>query len=276
MIGLDVYAIPEALTVVDPPSQTIEVRVRGTRSVIRKLVKAELVYKANLSDARPGVNPIVIDPQQLPLPDGVTVVNVSIDDKTIKLEKTIDRTLPVQLRLTGKPAFGYSVKKKQARPAEVRLKGPKSKLAPMTAVESHPIDITGASKPLNNEISLDLPEGVRAAADQPPISASVVIGEKKTEKTLEAITVTGLHTTYAYKIRPETVQLTVRAALRVFSGAFSPKNISVYLDLEGLAPGIYVKPAIINLPPEITLVRAEPQVFTVQIQKPHQKVTGTP
>ncbi|MGM0453457.1 MAG: CdaR family protein [Thermodesulfobacteriota bacterium] len=266
-IGLEVYAIPEDFTVVDPPSQTIEVRVRGPRSAVRKAADTDITYKANLSDAGAGVNPIAIDPEELPLADDITVVSVSIDDKTITLENTIEKKLPVRVQSKGNAAFGYRVKEKRVDPSKVTLRGPESKLSPLTAVKTHAIDITGASKTIQEKITLDLPESVQVLPDQQPLSASIVIGAKTTEKTLENVIVTGRNTPYFHIIQPDTIRLTIRAAQPVFAGAFSRKNVSVFLELEGLAPGIYVKPAIIRLPDNISLVRADPQVFTVQIKK---------
>ncbi len=266
-IGLEARAIPEQLTVVNPASQTIEVRVRGPRAVIKELADTELAYKVDLGDAGAGVNSIAINRQHLPLPDVITVDSVRIDDKTITLENIIEKSLPVRLRSKGSPAFGYRVKEKRTEPSEVMLQGPKSKLSPLDAVKTHAIDITGASKTIQEKVALDLPEGVHVLPDQQPISASIVIEAKTTEKTLENIAVTGRNNAYPHIIQPDTIRLTIRAAQPVFAGAFSRKNISVFLDLEGLAPGIYVKPAIIRLPDDISLVRAEPQVFTVQIKK---------
>lgn len=269
MFHLKLYGLPQSMAMVDPPSKTFEVRVRGPRAVIDRLRNAELVYPVNLADAREGVRSLQIDSETLPLPAELTVLEISTGDTTLQIEKTIQKALPIALHLTGKPAFGYTVTEKRVEPSTVLLKGPESKLAHLDAVLSHPINIRGTAEPMRKTIALNLPEGVTVLADEAqPLTAIVGIAEERTEKTIDDIAVHGRRCRFDHVISPKTIRLEVSGTVRAFSEPFSVDAISVYLDLEDLSPGIYVKPAVIYLPDGIRLVRAEPQVFTVQIMKP--------
>ncbi len=269
MFHLKFYGLPQSMDIVDPPSRTFEVRVRGPKAIVDKLRNTELTYPINLADAKEGVQSIKIDSERLPLPAEITVLEVSTGNTTLQLEKTIQKRLPITLHLAGKPAFGYTVTDKHVDPPTVMLKGPESKLAPLDAAPTHPIDISGTDEPLRKNIALNLPEGVTVLADNTqPLSATVGIGEERTEKRIDDIAVHGRKCGFKYVILPETIRLKVSGGVRSFADPDSVDTISVYLDLENLSPGIYVKPAVIHLPAGIRLVQAEPQVFTVQILKP--------
>lgn len=181
-------------------------------------------------------------------------------------EKQAWKTIPVEIRLSGTPAFGYAVADKRAEPAAVVVTGPQSRVAPMKAAYTHGIDITGATGTVEKEVALDLPEKVETVFSNNRVSAIVRIEEQLVEKTLENVPIRAAHSPYPCVIRPGTVTLTIRGAMLFFSNDFSQQDIEVYVDLEGLGPGIYVKPVEINLPEGVSLVRVRPRVFTVQIQ----------
>jgi len=264
MVRLEIYGLPEHLSLVQLPSKTFEVRVRGSKSAVDKLDGIDLTYPVNLADCREGIQSIVIDSERLILPDGITVVRLSTGNTTLKLEKTIRKRIPVAPQLTGNPSFGYCIADKRAHPFSVELRGPESKLADLAAAPTHPIDISGASEPVKREVTLDLPEGVTLDSGQSALTATIVVEEERTERTFGNIAIKGHNCDYEYHIRPEKVCLTVNGSLQAFTEPLIDAFV-VYLDLEGLLPGIHVKPVVIQLPEGMQLVRADPQVFTVEI-----------
>lgn len=267
LVRLELYGKPDFLTIVHSPSKTFEVRVRGSKSAIGKLKGADLAYPVSLADSREGAKSIAIESERLKLPKGISVVRISTGDTMIKLEKTIQKSVPVVLQVTGNPSFGYRVAEKLTNPPSLALKGPESKLAPLESALTHPIDINGVAETVNAEVTPDLPEGVSVEPGQQPLTATVIIEEDRTEKTFPDIPVNGHNTKYKFLIRPETISLTVNGTIRAFSENFSVQAFAVYLDLNGLPPGIHVKPAVIDLPEGMRLVKAEPQLFTVEILK---------
>ncbi|MCP4050292.1 MAG: YbbR-like domain-containing protein, partial [bacterium] len=43
-------------------------------------------------------------------------------------------------------------------------------------------------------------------------------------------------------------------------------KIKVSIDVKGLKPGVYARSAVIDLPLELIMTKAEPEVFTVKIE----------
>lgn len=181
-------------------------------------------------------------------------------------KETAGKILPVEVRCSGNPAFGYTVEKKQARPESVLVIGPAETISGLETTKTFEIDITGASATVEEkDAALDLPEGVRTVPER--VSAVISFEKQMVEKTLKKIPVRALHAELPCLIQPETVSVTLRGAMESLANSFSKKDIKIYIDLAGLGPGIYVKPVKIRLPGHTRLIRVDPQIFTVKIKK---------
>lgn len=185
-----------------------------------------------------------------------------------KSRKTAVKELPVEVPATGSPAFGYRVKEKRAEPAAVKVAGPEKTLARMEAARTYSIDITGSTDTIKQETALDLPEGIRSVQNNLEVSATIVMEKQLVEKTFENIPIQMHHADFPSTIQPDTITVTLRTSVLDFSDSFSKADIHAYIDLKGLVPGIYVKPAAIRLPEHARLIGVEPRVFTLQIQSP--------
>ncbi|MBS3732662.1 MAG: hypothetical protein KGY42_07115 [Desulfobacterales bacterium] len=185
-----------------------------------------------------------------------------------KSPETVVKEIPIAVFATGSPAFGYRVKEKRAVPAAVKVAGPEKTLARMETARTHSIDITGSTNTIKQESALDLPEGIRCVQNNPKVSATIVIEKQLVEKTFENVPIQTRHAVFPSRIQPDTVTVTLRTSVLEFSDSFSKTDIQAYIDLKGLGPGIYVKPAAIRLPDHARLVGVEPRVFTLQIQSP--------
>lgn len=181
-------------------------------------------------------------------------------------KETAGKILPIEVRFSGNPAFGYTVEKKRARPESVLVIGPAETISGLETAPTFEIDITGASATVEKDAALDLPEGIRTIPES--VSAAIFLEKQMVEKTVKKILIKALHVELPYAIQPRTVSVTLRGAMENLANSFSKKDIKVYMDLSGLGPGIYVKPVKIRLPGQARLIHVDPQLFTVKIEKP--------
>ncbi len=180
-------------------------------------------------------------------------------------KETAGKILPVEVRYSGNPAFGYTVEKKQARPESVLVIGPAETISGLETAPTFEIDITGASATVEKDAALDLPEDIRTIPER--VSAAIFLEKQMVEKTLKKIPIKALHAELPCSIQPGTVSVTLRGAMENLANSFSKKDIKVYIDLAGLGQGIYVKPVKIRLPGQARLIHVDPQLFTVKIGK---------
>ncbi|MFO7861481.1 MAG: CdaR family protein [Desulfosalsimonas sp.] len=182
-------------------------------------------------------------------------------------EEAINATIAVEARYSGTPAFGYEVAEAGVFPEHVEVTGPESRIREISAVQTHSLDITGATETIEKKVPLDLPEDIEttSSGDNGQIRIRVVIEKQKVEKTIRDIPVELVHDAHPSIVRPATVTITLSGNRLFFANEFSAKDIDVWMNLKGMGPGLHVLPVEIRLPEKTDLLRVEPQVFTVQI-----------
>jgi YbbR domain-containing protein len=259
--------VPKGLIVADMPFKSIEVRVRGLKSIIRALSRLKIRYTIDLSKANTGINAIVVRKDRIPFPKGVSILDINPDVITVKVEKEITKNLPVRISLIGKPAEGFSVVRTKADPASVMLRGPLATLGPMNEVSTRRLDITGLSGTFKKKVAIDLKENLRLVDSSETIVAHVVITERIVDKTFHGVPVIGKQTPYVYRITPPTIMIKVNGPSNLIEKLSEDSGIQAYIDLEGLNPGKYKRRATITLPVKTTLIDAKPEIFNINIAK---------
>jgi YbbR domain-containing protein len=267
-IPVEISEIPSELTVTGSHLKGIEVRVRGPKSALETLAKLKPKYLLDLSGAGVGVKTIYFDQHRIALPKGVTIIKITPELLTIRIENEIKKELPVIISLSGKPASGFIVAGAVAKPLSSVLRGPQNILGPMEKVLTKPIDIKGMSESFKKEITLDLAEDLEVISASKVVFAEIFIEEKIAAKLYHDIPVEGRDTQYRYSVSPPGVNIEVKGPVNVLKKLYAEKGIKVYVDLKGLKPGMYVRRASIALPLKTTLVGAAPEIFTVKIYNP--------
>ncbi len=267
-IPVEISGIPSKLTVTGSHLKGIEVRVRGPKSALETLAKLKPKYLLDLSGAGVGVETIYFDPNPIALPKGVTIIKITPELLTVRIENEIKKEVLVIISLSGKPASGFIVAGAVTKPLSAVLQGPQNILGPMEKVLTKPIDIKGKSESFKKEIALDLAEDLEVISTSKVVLADIFIEEKIAVKLYHDIPVEGRDTQYQYSISPPGVNIEVKGPVNVLKKLYTEKGIKVYVDLKGLKPGMYVRRASIALPLKTTLVGAEPKIFTVKIDNP--------
>ena len=264
-IPADSENIPEGLIITNGPFTGIEVHVRGPKSIIRTLSDLKMQYTIDLSAVNIGVNIIPIYQARIPLPNGVSILKINPNSITVKVENEINKKLPVNISLTGKPAKGFMVVGAESKPMSVTLRGSEDTLGRMDKVSTKPINIKGLSGSFKREVTLDLVENMRLVDSSKIILATVIIKEQLTTITFDNIPVQGEGGVYVYRITPPVITIKVKGPVNMIEKLYGSNGVQVYVDLKGLKPGIYKKRATITLPVKTTLIDATPEIFKVKI-----------
>src|SRR6185295_15529759 len=101
---------PPALEISNDPPRTVDVMLTGSRSKLDDLTSLDLVATVDISDQRAGERVLrLADKAQLTLPQGIKVDAFQPSAIPIRLEEIVDRQVPVEAKLEGKPADGFEV-----------------------------------------------------------------------------------------------------------------------------------------------------------------------
>lgn len=260
--------IPNGLTLSAPIPKGIEIRISGPKSTVNDLKDHTLQYKLDLSDVEIGNRTIPINKDLISLPSNVTIKSINPAFLNITVEEEIIKIVPVKVSVLNQPAAGYFISHIAAVPASVTLKGPKSLLDPMNEIQTKPVDINGSVESFKKETILDLPEGIQNLSASETMRVEIILQEKTDIRKFQGVPVKGLNTHYAYRISPSAIDIQVKGPVKSLDQLDTGKNIKVHIDLKELEPGIYMKPATIVLPVDISLMKVNPEIFTVEIGNP--------
>lgn len=243
----------------------LEARLEGPSRVIKALKSSQLSYKIDLAGAKPGPLFIKISPEMIKVPLWVSVLKIDPASFTITIEKQMEKIVPVVADLTKDPAPGYIVSNIVATPSMVRLSGPMSVLNKISSVRTTPVDVEGLTETFKKKVALNLRQNphVQAIGDS-LVEVEIVVKEKIVEKWLDiAIQITG--NKYRYVITPDRIKILLRGPMNTLRKLTQDNGVQVYVDLEGLEPGTYMRRAVIKPPLNTTFVEANPEVFTVKL-----------
>jgi YbbR domain-containing protein len=166
--------------------------------------------------------------------------------------------------VTGAPAFGYKVGTPRVTPDQVQVSGPTSKVGELKEVTTEPIEVHGLSQTITREVLLSWAgDFVSFAPDR--VSVTLMIEEARVAREFEPVEVRmvngeGLDA----HLTPPRVTLTVRGPQRLLQD-FALKDGMPYVDAKGLAPGKHRVSVQVDLPPELEIIRRQPEFHTLEI-----------
>jgi YbbR domain-containing protein len=249
-----------------PPLLCIEAHVQGTDALLETLPSLKLTYDLDLSAMNIGFHTVPVQEDCLKLPRGISIVTISPSRIDFRLDEETEKAFPVKIVCHGDPAPGYVLADTFAKPAIVMLKGPKHLIGDIQYISTRSIDVTGVFESFKKEITLDLIPYTQMVPKPSPIIAEITVAEEITTRILKDIQVQGRHASRAFHISPPSITIEIKGPARTLSLFELRNDFNVYINLSDLQPGVFVRRATIELPVDITLIHAEPHLFTVRIE----------
>ncbi len=134
---------------------TVDIIVKGRRSVVTKLGKEDFVATADLSTMSiTNTVQIFVTPKVSSLDDEISISYV---DNTMKLnlEDKVVTQFPIKVKTEGEPADGYAVGEIEVKPNIVNVEGPKSAVDKITEVRAI-VNVSGFSTSCERENTIEL------------------------------------------------------------------------------------------------------------------------
>ena len=142
-VPLEVGKISKGMMVVSEPVDYVAVKVRGPKSVVMALAPNEIHLGTALRRLQPGENILTLSSNEVEVPRGVEVLNISPGRLKIYLEPVEERRLEVIPKLRGEPARGFALGKVTVTPPRIKVEGPRIEVRRLLRAYTLPIDIEG-------------------------------------------------------------------------------------------------------------------------------------
>ena len=172
--------------IMNTPQPDIEIVVSGDKRRLDQINRGDLYASLDLTDLAPGDRLISLSPETLdvPLPQGVKLVEVLPSRIVVNLEAVEEREVEVKSQWKGSLPDGYEIYGTTAVPAKIRVRGPVSFMSNLDHVETAPIDITGKTSDfVAKQISVSA-GNAKASVLNTVVDVIFRIGEKRVERTL--------------------------------------------------------------------------------------------
>ena len=173
------FEVPQKLYLVNDPADTLEVRLRGPKTLVTSVTPREISLGDLPAKLAEGENMIPIREEWIRVPRGIQVVDVSPRRVRVVLERAAEREVEVSPRVEGRPPDGYVVRQVTANPPRVRMVGPASELARISRVRTLPISVTGQTAPFSVRALLEPVGRLVRVEDDVAIMVQVEVEETK-------------------------------------------------------------------------------------------------
>jgi YbbR domain-containing protein len=266
-IPLELQNLPENLEMVEPPQESVDVRVRGTADTLGRIAPGDLVAAIDLSTAQPGRRLFHLSAERVKAPFAVAVTQVTPSSVAIRFEPSATRIVPVIPAVEGEPAAGFIVGKISADPPMVEIVGPESILRRVTEAITEPVWVGGARAEVRSSAIVGVAdEGVRLKTVKTAIVVIAIVHAPE-ERQLSSVPVqvrnlgTGLRAT----ITPPLVRVRVRGTKEAITKIRSA-SITAYVDLGGIGRGDYGLPVRLEPTAGIGVDQLEPTIVSIRVE----------
>ena len=219
-VPVELRNVPPDVELTGDPVNTVDVRLRASPGLIDSLDPGEVLATIDLKGAGEGEQIVQLTPDRFRVPFGFRIVKITPSLLTLNLERTLSKTLPVRPRVLGRPAPGYEVVEVRSEPAEIRVRGPRSRVQEIESAFTEPVSVEGADATTEETVNVGLEDPLLRLEGVGRVKVTARIREVQEERVFDSLPV---------EARGHDAALSPRAVRVVVSG---PASI-----VEGLAPG---------------------------------------
>src|SRR5262249_20178841 len=153
-IPLELQQLPAGVEPTGEVPTTVDVRVRGGSGTLSRIAAGDVIAVLDLRSAVEGRRVFPLTPDQIRVPFGVDVVQISPSAIAMVFEQAASRRVPVVPAVDGRPAPGFVVGALTAEPTTVEVVGPDSAVKRATEAVTQPVSVTDARERVRQTVTL--------------------------------------------------------------------------------------------------------------------------
>ena len=271
------YQLPPTLVLANQPPEEVTIRVSGPKAFLKELEAKNLSRSIPLMTAKVGEYAVTLDEQVLDLPLGVRILSRSQDSVTVKLDRAVQKRVPIRASLPTSLPEGYRILSVTLKPSTVEVRGAQARVAALESIPTEAIQLASAA--LNQSINVKLNTaglpGIRVDDGDKNVVVEVQLAGSTTKrwmKNLKLAVHVGNDTqtkaidaeSLGIRVRPAMINLLVEGPSNVVDHL---KNdvIEVWATLPQIKAGTYHPRVDWKIPPEIRVLKRSTDLVDVQV-----------
>ena len=153
-IPLELQQFPAELELETEAPSLVDVRVRGASGTLSRVAPGDIVAVLDLHTARTGRRLYQLTPEQVRVPFGVQVVQITPPSVALMFEPSASKTVQVTPSLEGTPAPGFVVGQPSVDPVTVEVVGPASAVQRVMEALTEPVSVAGAMQEVVDNVTV--------------------------------------------------------------------------------------------------------------------------
>lgn len=267
-VPLELQQFPIGLELQNDAPSLVDVRVRGSSGTLSRMGSGDVVAALDLRNARPGRRLFQITPEQVRAPFGVQVVQVAPASVALLFENSASRQVPVAPSIEGDPAPGFVVGTVTVDPKTVEVVGPEGAVGRAVEALTEPISVAGADRDVTASVTIGFLDAALRLRSARVAAVTVQIAPGPVERELlgHAVHLRGLASGLTATAVPSSVNLVLRGS-RQGVGRIVAEEVMAAVNLDGLGPGEYALPVLVDASHDAGVARIIPATVQVRITR---------
>ena len=155
-VPLELRNLPTNLEITDS-IRDVEVTLRGFSTFLRSLTPRDVDVHVDLQGVVKGTNAFVLSPDDITVPVGAAVVQISPSNIIVSLDTTVNQLVPVEPITRGKPADGFTLGDVTVAPNTIGITGVQTIVKNYTKVETEVIPLNQVTESFTKKVKVRLP-----------------------------------------------------------------------------------------------------------------------
>lgn len=264
-VPLEFHNVPDSLELVANPPDSVEVRLRGASGALGRILPGDVVAVLDLQVARSGTRLFHLLADEVRVPYGVQVSQVTPAAISLTLERSVTKAVPVVPAIDGDPQPGYHVGRISSVPAVVLVQGPASHVEELKSATTEPVEIARARSAIVDRVTVGVADEVVRLAQPQMATVTVEIVPSAAERRMSGIAVEARNVApgRAARVTPAAIDVVVRGAASVVAEL---QAVGAFVDVSGLSAGRFQLPVRVDSIANVELTRVEPLSVDVRIR----------
>lgn len=265
-VPLELQQFPVTLELQNDAPSLVDVRVRGSSGSLSRMGPGDIVAVLDLRTARAGRRLYQLTPEQVRVPFGIQVTQVSPPTIALVFEASLTRQVPIAPAIEGDPAPGFVVGRVTSEPSNVEVVGPQSAVQRVTEALTEPVSVAGAERNVTDTVTVGFADpAVRLRSPrQAVVTVQVMPGPIERDLEDQPVHLRNLGPHLQARVVPDAVHLVLRGS-REGVRRLSPGGLAAFVDLTGLGVGQYALPVRVDTSPDAGVARINPATVQVRI-----------
>jgi YbbR domain-containing protein len=261
--------IPDNLMVTNDLPSEIQLTVEGPRTMLTLLNPRLHPYRIDLKDARAGVMRIQVSPQNLRIPRGVEVVEISPGTILVELKETETARIPIRVKLKGSPPTGYVIANVEIVPPQVEVIAPREVLRNLRFLYTEPLPLEGITGTRTWIVPLELGDLKIKGITTQEVEVTLEIKPRIMEMEISSVSVRVEGGDRSHQVLPAKVRVRLRGPEPALL-SYKEQSLKATVVIPGAIPSRGKRlPVTLDLPSqEVSVVEISPPTVLV---KPREK-----